>query len=332
VKCPEHGVKQIHVAWAEENSRFTLEFESTVLLWLKDDPLSTVADNFDLSWDEVDGIMSRAVKRGLERRQKTTPKNIGIDETSFQKRHQYVTVILDKDNDTIIDILDDRKTETLKSWFKTQEKSDFSKIESVTMDMWDPFINAVKANFEKAESLIAFDRFHVAQHFGKALDKVRAEEHRSMLAEGSSPLSKSKHQWLRNSNRTDNRSRHRKEFLNLSRMNLKTARAWRIKEAATMLWDYKYMGSAEKAWKKLLWWISHCRLNPMIAIGKMIRKYFWGILNAIRLKVNNSMLEAKNARIQRIKKIACGFRNKERFKNTILFHLGGLDLMPSSTR
>ena len=332
VKCEEHGVKQIPVSWAEENSRFTLEFESTVLLWLKDDPLSTVADNFNLSWDEVDGIMSRAVRRGLERRQKTTPKNIGIDETAFQKRHQYVTVILDKDTDSIIDILDDRKAETLKSWFKTQEKSDFSEIESISMDMWDPFINAVKANFADAEKVVAFDRFHVAQHFGKALDKVRAEEHRAMLLQGASPLIKSKHQWLKNSNKTDNRASHRKAFLNLSRMNLKTARAWRIKEAASLLWGYTYMGPAEKAWKKLLYWISHCRLKPMISVGKMIRKYFWGILNAIRLKANNSMLEAKNARIQRLKKIACGFRNKERFKNTILFHLGGLDLMPSATR
>jgi hypothetical protein len=50
-------------------------------------------ENFNLSWDEVDGIMQRAVKRGLERRGETKPKNIGIDETSFRKRHDYVTVI-----------------------------------------------------------------------------------------------------------------------------------------------------------------------------------------------------------------------------------------------
>lgn len=332
VKCHEHGVKQIPVVWAEENSRFTLEFESTVIIWLKDDPLSTVAENFGLSWDEVDGIMSRAVKRGLERRHTTVPKNIGIDETSFQKRHEYVTVILDKDSDSIIDVLDDRKAETLNNWFKTQKKSDFTEIESISMDMWDPYINAVNANFDEAESLIAFDRFHVAQHFGKALDKVRAEEHRTLTAQGESLLIRTKHQWLRNSIRTDNRSSYRKEFLNLTRLNLKTARAWRIKEAAAMLWNYKYMKVAEKAWKRLLYWISHCRLKPMIVVGKMIRKYFCGILNAIRLKANNSMLEAKNARIQRIKKIACGFRNKKRFKNAILFHLGGLNLMPSSTR
>lgn len=333
VQCSEHGIKQISVPWAENNSRFTLEFESTVLLWLKEDPISTVADNFGLSWDEVDGIMQRAVRRGLKRREKTKPKNIGIDETSFRKHHEYVTVILDKDTDTIIDILDDRKAETLKNWFKTQEKSDFTGISSISMDMWDPFINAVKEHFCNAESLIAFDRFHVAQHFGKAVDKVRAEEHKALSAtDKGSPLGNSKYKWLKNSEKTDNRSTVRKEFLILSRMNLKTSRAWRIKETASLLWNFSYMAVAEKRWKELLYWISHSRLKPVMAVGKMVRYYFWGIRNAIRMQINNSMLGAKNARIQRIKKIACGYRNKERFKNAILFHLGGLDLMPAPTR
>ena len=168
VECSEHGVKQVAVTWALKGSHFTAEFESTVLLWLKGDSISTVAENFMLSWDEVDGIMSRAVKRGLARRKKSAPKKIGIDETSYQKHHQYVTVILDKDTDTVIDILDDRKAITLKTWFKTQDKSDFAQLESITMDMWDPFINAVKKYFPDAEKLIAFDRFHVSQHFANA--------------------------------------------------------------------------------------------------------------------------------------------------------------------
>lgn len=333
VVCAEHGVKQLTVTWALKGSRFTAEFESTVLLWLERDPISTVAENFRLSWDEVDGIMSRAVARGLTRRKKTAPKNIGIDETSFQKHHQYVTVILDKDTDSIIDILDDRKAITLNTWLKTQEKSDFHRLESITMDMWDPFINAVKKNFKNAEKLIAFDRFHVSQHFCKALDKVRSEEHRAFQASNDqSPLTRSKYQWLTNSQRTDNRATRRKEFMQLTRLNLKTARAWQIKEAASTLWKYSYLGAAERNWRHLLGWISRCRLKQVIAVGKMVRRYFWGILNAIQFKVNNSMLEAKNACIQRIKKIACGFRNKNRFKNAILFHLGGLDLQPFATR
>jgi transposase len=64
----------------------------------------------------------------------------------------------------------------------------------------------------------------------------------------------------------------------------------------------------------------------MKKVAQTVRNYFWGILNAIRLKISNGMLEAKNNCIQRIKRIACGFRNKGRFITSILFHLGGLNM------
>ncbi|MBN2665401.1 MAG: transposase [Bacteroidales bacterium] len=102
-----------------------------------------------------------------------------------------------------------------------------------------------------------------------------------------------------------------------------------MKEAASMLWNFTYMGAAKKRWQELLGWISRCRLQPMIQVGNTVRNYLWVILNAIRLKVNNNMFEAKNTRIQRIKKIACDFRNRERFNTAILFHLGTLDFSPS---
>ena len=57
------------------------------------------------------------------------------------------------------------------------------------------------------------------------------------------------------------------------------------------------MGVAEKQWKKLLYWMSHSRLKPNIVVYKTIKKHLWGILNAIRLKANNIMVEARNARI-----------------------------------
>jgi transposase len=199
--------------------------------------------------------------------------------------------------------------------------------------MWDPFIKAVSENFEEAISLIAFDHYHVSQHFNKAVDKVRASENSQLKEEfGESILAKTKYDWLRNSGKTDNRTGNRPSFLPLTRMDLKTARAWRIKEAASRLWEFDYMGVAVKEWKRLLGWISRCRLKPVMEVGEMIRSYFWGIENAIRLKANNAMLESKNNGIQRIKKLACGFRNRERFRMAILFHFGGLDLGFSPTR
>ena len=148
-----------------------------------------------------------------------------------------------------------------------------------------------------ADAKICFDRFHVAQHFGAALDKVRAQEHRGLLTtEGKSPLTRTKYEWQRNASQLDNRTR--RDFMALSRLNLKTARAWRIKEAAARLWDYSYRSSAEKAWKNLLGWISRCRLEAVKKVGRMLRNYLWGVLNAIVARVSNAMLEAKSARIQ----------------------------------
>lgn len=327
INCPEHGVHQVRIPWAEKNSRFTLEFERQVCMWLLDAPISAVAFMFGLSWNAVSGIQSRAVKRGLERRKKAKPENIGIDETAYQKRHEYVTVVLDKDSNTVLDVLPDRKAETLDNWFKTQEMADFSTLKSVSMDMWDAFIKAVKANIKDAESIIAFDRYHVAQYMNKAVDKVRAQENRELMRKnGSSELAGTKYDWLRTSANIDNRTGDRPAFMRLAGLNLKTARAWRIKETAALLWDFTYEAVAVKRWKELLGWISRSKIEPMIKVGKMIKSYFWGILNAIKLKASNAMLESMNSGIQRIKRMACGFRNRERFRMAILFHFGGLDM------
>ena len=326
-RCAEHGVLQVLIPWAEKNSRFTIELERQVCMWLKEASITAVADMFDLSWDAVAGIQERAVRRGMAKRKASKPKNIGVDETSFQKRHEYVTVIVNKDEGVVLDVLQDRKAASLDDWFKTQKMADFSDLESVSMDMWDAFIKAVKDNIPNADRLIAFDRYHVAGHLGKAVDKVRAEENRYLLKEsGESQLKGTKYDWLKNSARIDNRSGDRKEFLKLSRSNLKTARAWRIKEAAGLLWDFVYEAVAERRWKELLGWMNRSKLEPIIKVAKTIKSYLWGILNAIRLKVTNAELESMNSGIQRIKRMACGFRNRERFRMAILFHFGGLDL------
>jgi transposase len=328
ISCNTHGVKQVAVPWAENNSHFTALFEALVINWLKETSLSGVADLLDLTWDQVAGIQERAIRRGLARREEKPIQNMAIDETSFQKRHEYVTAIYDKDRDVIVDILDDRKSETLEKWLLNRPLEHHEAVKTVSMDMWDPYILAVKNVIPDAMDKICFDRFHVAQHFGKAVDKVRAQENRWFIANGKdNPLTKTKHDWLRNSSRTDNRSR--RDFMVLTRTTLKTARAWAIKETAAQLWTYSYRGAAGKAWHHLLGWICRCRLDPMKKVGRMIKNYLWGIINAIMFKTSNAIAESKNARIQRVKKMACGFRNRARFRMAILFHLGGLNMMPA---
>lgn len=238
-----------------------------------------------------------------------------------------MTVILDRDRDVVLDVLQDRKADTIENWLRDRPAHHLASMQTITTDMWEPFIQAIRRCVEGADRKICFDRFHVAQHFGMALDTVRSQEQRTLIrSEGSSPLVGTKFDWQRSSSRIDNRSR--RAFMALSRLNLKTARAWRIKETASQLWDYRYRASAQKAWVQLLGWIARCRLEPVKKVGRLVRRYLWGILNAIIARATNAMAEAKNARIQRIKRMACGFRNRGRFRMAILFHLGDLNLMP----
>lgn len=97
VRCPEHGIRLVKVPWAEPGSGFTALFERLAIDGLKESSTTAVARLLGLSWNAVDGIMQRAVKRGLARRKQELVRHIGIDETSFQKRHEYVTVVTDQD-------------------------------------------------------------------------------------------------------------------------------------------------------------------------------------------------------------------------------------------
>ena len=266
------------------------------------------------------------MQRGLERRESQPIEEMALDETSYQKRHQYVTVVTDRKRGVVVDVLEDRKKATLKHWLKSNKEL-VCEVRSVSMDMWEPYINAVKEVIEGAGEKICFDRFHVASHLGKAVDEIRASEHRMMKREGNSPLTRTKHDWLRT--KANGGYRDKRAFLRLTKMNLKTARAWRIKEAASGLWSYSYRKVAERNWKSLLGWIARCRLSPMIKVGRTIRRYLWGIINAIVHKATNAISESINATIQKIKARACGFRSKARFRTAILFHKGGLSLMPS---
>jgi transposase len=326
VNCEEHGVHQVKVPWAEPGSGFTAMFEALAIDWLREASIKAVANVLRMSWDEADGIQSRAVARGLARRERVAPTQIGLDETSFQKRHEYVTVLTDRSTGAVVHVADDRKQATLEAFLDTLTPEERASIESVAMDMWGPYIAALKVKVPEAERKIAFDKFHVASHLGDGVNEVRRQEHRALLAEGDATLTRTKHLWLQNpANMTPKRW---EEFAALRESSLKTARAWALKETAMGLWRYRSLTWAKKAWKAWLGWALRSRLEPMREKARMIRKHLWGILNAVVTGTTNALAESVNAKIQWIKRLACGFRNRERFRNAIYFHCGGLDLYP----
>jgi transposase len=326
VNCSKDGIHQIDVPWAEKNSRFTALFERLVINWLLEASIKAVAQELRLSWAEVDGIQSRAVRRGLDRRRHEPIDELGVDETSFQKRHEYVTVCCDIGRRRVLHVSDDRKSDSLSKFFESLTSTEKQRIKVVATDMWDPYLAAIREHIPHA--LVVFDKFHIAKHLGTAVDYVRKQEHRELVAYGDYRLSRTKYMWLQ---RPENMSRTRwREFAELRHSSLRSARAWAMKETAMALWHYRDPKIAEARWRRLLGWLQRSRLEPMKRVGRTLRNYFQGVLNAVVLGVTNALAEGMNSRIQWIKRMACGFRNRERFKNAIYFHLGGLDLYPST--
>ena len=133
----------------------TALFEALVIDWLKIGTISEVATQLGLSWSVVSGVQERAVARGLARREQAFPDAIGIDETAFQRRHRYVTLI--SSGDRVLHVADDRKRATLDAWDASQPAEALAGLRTVAVDRWRPFIDSTLAHVPGAERKIAFD-------------------------------------------------------------------------------------------------------------------------------------------------------------------------------
>jgi transposase len=111
---------------------------------------------------------------------------------------------------------------------------------------------------------------------------------------------------------------------------LKTTRAWSIKESLRDLWRCRSRTWAEQHWRWWYGWAIRSRLSPVQEVARMLKRHLPGVLTYFRHRVTNAASEGLNSKIQRIKKMAYGFRNREHFKTAIFFHCGGLDLYPTT--
>lgn len=327
--CPEHGVHLVRVPWAEPHGRFTALFERLVIDWLRQANISAVAGQLGLSWDEVQGIMRRAVQRGLKRRQAEPLPRIGVDEKAYRKGHRYLTLVTDLDRNRVLYVAVDRTKASLDSFWPTLTAQQKSSIKAVALDMWEPYEQSVRDHVVLASNKIVYDKFHVVKHLSEAVDKVRRRENRALRDAGDDRLVGTRYQWLRN---PANFNAHQwYDFRRLRLSNLKTARAWAMKEQIMALWDYRYEGPARKFFGWWYRWATHSRLPPMIDKARLLQRRLGNILTYLQHGITNALSEAMNAKIQWIKYMARGFRNVGNFIRAIYFHCGGLNLLPSPT-
>ena len=309
--CRDHGVKVVKLPWAEPSSRFTALFEALAIEWLKAASQKAVGGLLKLSWDEIHGIMERAVQRGLGRR-------------------QALTLVNDLVRGRVLYVAEDRKQSSLDGFWETLTEEQINGIEAVAMDMWDPYLTSVREHVPGADSKIVFDKFHVAKHLGDAVDKVRRKENKTLKAAGDDRLAGTRYDWLRNP--TSMEPKDRKEFAALRNSELKTARAWALKETAMALYSYIYERPARKHFRWWHGWAVRSRLEPMIEVARMLKRRFENVITYLRHRITNATSESINAKVQWVKYTARGFRNKRNFVHAIYFHCGGLDLAPQATK
>lgn len=334
VNCPDHGVRQVRVSWAEPSSRFTALFERFAIDVLVETSITGAADILGITWDEAHHIMARAVARGLARRPHAVPRQLGVDEKAIAKGQRYVTMLCDLEHGQVIELAEGRTMESLRKCVGRFSINELSTVEAIAMDMWAPYAQVVRALVDDADDKIVYDRFHIVGHMNKALDQVRRAENKVLRADGDDRLVGSKHLWLYGAENIPPERYDldtRVEFAKLKSSNLKTARAWTLKEMLRALWKQRSRAAGERWYQRWFSWAVRSRLAPVKKVAAMVKSHLHNVLTYFKHRITNAGSEALNSVVQMIKKRAFGYRSFENFRTVVLFRCGGLDLYPSAT-
>jgi len=191
--------------------------------------VSEVSQHLKLDWKTVKAIDKEYLERDYGKPDFEGLRILAVDEISIRKGHRYLTVVLDYLSGRVLYVGKGRKAKTLERFFNQLKPRQRRAIEAVAMDMWEPYFKATIKHVPDAAHKIVHDRFHIMQHVGQAVDKVRRQEHRELLRQEDERLKGTKYIWLyREENLPD---KHRPTLEALKATNLKVAKAWAMKES-----------------------------------------------------------------------------------------------------
>lgn len=177
VKTGDGSIHQVSVPWARENSGFTLLFEAYAMLLIESEvPVSKVSECTKVTAPRIWRVFNYWITRALSKDKLDTVTQIGMDETSKKKGHNYITLFADLEQRPTIHVCEGKDAATIEDFTEALESKGGSKekIEIVSMDMSPAFISGVSEHLPNAQ--LVFDKFHLIQSLNKALDDVRIAE------------------------------------------------------------------------------------------------------------------------------------------------------------
>jgi len=329
VECPNcRKIVVEKIPWADGKNHLTHYYCKYLADWAKEISWKGVAERFRTSWQTVRKAVESVVEFGLENRDITNVEALGVDEIQWQKGHKYLTLVyqIDCGYRRLLWVGQERTQKTLLRFFyefKKKDKEFAERIKFVCSDMWKAYLKVIAKKLP--DSIHILDRFHIMQKFGIAMDKVRASEAKRLKEEGKEPvLVKSRWCFLkRKSNLTGKQEFKLNELL---QMNLRSVKAYLLKEQFQKFWEYNspiWAGKYLDAWcEKTM----HSRIEPMMDIAKMLRCHHELILNFFRAKkqYNSGIVEGLNRKINLTVRKSFGFRSFKIIETALYHQLGEL--------
>lgn len=310
VKCEKHGVHLVEVPWAKANTGFTLLFEAFVMQLAKKMSILSISQLLDESNGRLWRIVHRYAKEYVENLEFSKVTKIGLDETS-RKGHEYITVFIDLDTSRVLYIADGKKATTIEEFeeFFKEHNGTPENVTDITCDMSMGFTTGIKKAFKNSK--ITYDKFHVMKVINEAVDKVRKAEISEQPI-----LKQSRYVWLKN--KSNLKEEQKQKLQKMSKMNLKTGKAYRLKLAFQDIYNMNYSKEiAEGEFKEWIQWAVRSKLPEFKSVAKTIGSKLIGILNYFESKLTNAILEGTNSMIQSIKSRARGYKKIENFKAMI---------------
>ena len=313
IKCKKCGVKKAYIPEIKKYKSTTTRYSQHIAELCKKLTIKTISELTGLDHRAIKEIDKKSIEKWNSNRNFSKIKNLGIDEISVGKGHDYFHIIHDMDRKEAIYVGEGRKTEDLDPFFERFEAI-LKNIKYVCMDMWKGFIKAFKAKCPNAR--IIFDKFHIIGHLNKALNNCRIELLQKANKERKDFFKGKKYILLR---LNKNLSKPRKEILKkLLSVNRSLEKVYIFKEIFGQFWKYKYKTSANKFYEKCKEILKWNRLKSIRKFIKMIDKHKDKILNFCDVDFSLGYIEGSNNKIKTVIRQAYGFKDREYLKLKIL--------------
>jgi transposase len=325
VECPKCGVKVEKVPWCDGKNQLTTTYRWFLAGWAKRLSWKGVAETFGTTWQNVFRSVQHAVSWGLAHRDLSGIKAIGVDEVQWQKGHKYLTLVyqIDADCKRLLWIGQDRTAKTFLRFFRMLGKERSGQLEFICSDMWKAYLKVIAK--KSPQAIHVLDRFHIMQKMSKAIDEVRAGEARQMKEDGYEEVLKHSRWCLlkRPENMTDKQTVKLSELL---KYNLRSVRAYLLKEDFQRFWEYVSPGWAGKFLDQWCTRTMRSKIEPMKKVARTLRNHRELILNWFRAKgaLSSGIVEGLNNKVKLTTRKSYGFRTYEAIETALYHNLGTL--------